>query len=87
MGIVLRKRVFHKNGSGNVMERFIHLIKKDLLGEATPVEKHELNQLLQYDEEWLKVFNSLFKKWPHVSDKDFRDAELAYNKHYRRIKE
>ncbi len=64
------------------MERFLNLIKKKLVGEATQEDEAELSRLLYNNEERKELYTILFSKNLDKQEIDWLAAEQAYAAHY-----
>jgi hypothetical protein len=67
---------------GSLMERFIQLIKKKMLGDLDEADTLELDELLSNNPDYHTIFKTLFSVHPIEDPNELQQAHEAYAVHY-----
>lgn len=81
VGIASRPGVYAWGG-GMDSDLFIALIKKEIIGQATPGESAQLRRLLLENDDYQQVYASIMNSTKPVDE----DIDEAYRKHILRLK-
>jgi hypothetical protein len=68
------------------MEKFILLLKKELLGEISGIEKKALMEMVNADCDLAIVYKEVCWQKPSMSEEEIENAIAAFERHQLRIK-
>jgi hypothetical protein len=73
--------------TGQPMEKFILLLKKELLGEISGIEKKALMEIVNADSDLAIVYKEVCWSKPSLSEEEIQNAIDAFERHRLRIKQ